>query len=89
MATSVIPVPDKTLLAISSLDTLVNQSETATPFRTTENIPIGSTGITLEAYARGMYIGSSTGALVAVGYGGVLYTAFYTDGAWKNAKRFA
>ena len=89
MATSTMPKNAPSLLMISSLDALVDQQDMITPFNTLANIPIGTTGITLEAYARGIYIGGTTGALIAVGYGGVLYTAFYTAGAWANAKRFA
>ena len=88
MATSTMQKNTQSLIAISSLDTLVDQTDMITPFNTTANIQIGSTGITLEAYARGIYIGGTTGALIAVGYGGVLYTAFYTAGTWANAKRF-
>lgn len=89
MATSTVPKNAPSLLMISSLDALVDQQDMITPFNTSANIPIGTTGITLEAYARGIYIGGTTGALIAVGYGGVLYTAFYTAGAWANAKLFA
>ncbi len=88
MATSTVPKNAPSLLMISSLDELVDQQDMITPFNTSANIQIGSTGITMEAYARGIYIGGTTGALIAVGYGGVLYTAFYTAGAWANAKRF-
>jgi len=89
MATSTVPKNAPSLLMISSLDALVDQQDMITPFNTSANIPIGTTGITLEAYARGIYIGGTTGVLIAVGFGGVLYTAFYTAGAWANAKRFA
>ena len=88
MATSTAPKNAPSLLMISSLDALVDQQDMITPFNTSANIPIGSTGITLEAYARGIYIGGTTGCLMAVGYGAAFYVAFYTAGQWSNAKKF-
>ena len=88
MATSTAPKNAPSLLMISSLDALVDQQDMITPFNTSANIPIGSTGITLEAYARGIYIGGTTGCLMAVGYGAAFYVAFYTAGHWSNAKKF-
>ena len=88
MATSTVQKNAPSLLMISSLDALVAQQDMITPFNTSANIPIGTTGITLEAYARGIYIGGTTGCLMAVGYGAAFYVAFYTAGQWSNAKKF-
>lgn len=61
--------------------------------RSTVGIPLGSTGVTLEAYARGVVIGNGsdgkiTGCLLAVGYSGKIYSAFIDNGAIANAKVF-
>lgn len=88
MATSTITPGTVPVKAISSLSELTESTDNIIPFRTTENMAIGTTGVTLEAYARGVYIGGTTGALMAVGYGAVQYTAFYTAGSWANAKKF-
>ena len=57
-------------------------------FNTTANITLGSTGVTLEQYARGAIISADgiTGCIVAVGYNGKIYSAFFTGGAIVNAK---
>lgn len=57
-------------------------------FKATANIPLGSTGVTLEAYARGAIFSNEgyTGSIVAIGYGGLAYCAFFADGAIQNAR---
>ena len=62
-------------------------------FRTSQNITLGNTGITLEAYARGVVSvsgasGSTTGSILAVGYNGKIYSAFIESGNIVNAKVF-
>lgn len=62
-------------------------------FRTSQNITLGNTGVTLEAYARGIVSvsgvsGSTTGSLLAVGYNGKIYSAFIESGNIVNAKVF-
>lgn len=62
-------------------------------FRTSQNIKLGNTGVTLEAYARGIVSvsgvsGSTTGSLLAVGYNGKIYSAFIESGNIVNAKVF-
>lgn len=55
------------------------------------NIALGSTGVTLEQYARGVVSltsdgQNSVGTMVAVGYNGKIYSCFFTDGEIKNAQ---
>lgn len=51
------------------------------------NISLAS-GITLEAYARGVTISNdgNTGCIIGIGYGGRAYFAFFADGAIANAR---
>lgn len=88
MATSVIHNEEQGVIGINSLDELISSSDHMVAFRTNQNIPIGTGGIVLEAYARGVFVGGTTGCLMAVGYGAAFYTAFYTAGQWQNAKKF-
>ena len=55
-------------------------------FQLTSGITVA--GVSIENYARGVYIGGTTGALIAIGYGGIIYTAFKNNGTWANAKKF-
>lgn len=74
---------------ISTLADLVKKQQF---FRTDADIPLGNTGVTLEAYARGIVIVSKnfnetrTGCLLAVGYSGKIYSAFIDAGSVVRAQ---
>lgn len=56
-------------------------------FRTTANIPLGSTEVTLKAYSRGVIISNNgtTGAIIATEYGGQTYIAYFDNSAIVSA----
>lgn len=52
------------------------------------DITIGSTGVTIPAYSRCIFINhaSTDGALIAVSYSGAIISAFRNNGTWANAR---
>lgn len=61
---------------------------TTKPIRTTVNIALGSTGVTLEAYARGIVISDNgiNGCVLAVGYNGNVYAGYFTNSIFVKAQ---
>lgn len=60
-------------------------------FVTTQNVPIGSTGVSIPSYSRCAFINyySYDGALFAITTNGSVITAFRNNGAWINANQNA
>lgn len=57
-------------------------------FQLANNITLDNTGITVEAYSRGIIVSDNagTGALLGVGYNGKIYSAFFTNYTYVYAK---
>lgn len=74
-------------IAVSTEAQLIGKSKF---FNATANIPLGSTGVTIEQYARGVVISpdDNTGSIVAIGYSGKIYTAFFESGIIRTARTF-
>jgi len=60
-------------------------------FVTTQNVAIGSTGVSIPAYSRCAFINyySADGALFAITTNGLIITAFRNNGTWINAQQNA
>lgn len=76
----------KVATGITNLTGLTTSSKL---FVCTTNISVGSTGITLPAYSRGVYINyvSMDGALIAIDPSANLYVAFKNNGTWSKARK--
>lgn len=80
---------DKVAHGVTTVEELMSESRL---IRADTNLVLGNTGITLEQYARGIVSltksGSNTvGSMLAVGYAGVIYSCFFTDGEIKHAQK--